>query len=82
MAIRTFRLTHIDARRLYGVACCDTAASRLRRNVRLRTRSPGSHDSSEGSRAIHGCPREPHTYERGGVRIRSAGYSLMLRFTD
>jgi len=69
MTKRPFRLTYINARRLYGVAGCDylpAPACSWRRLTRLGIpRGP-----TEASRAIHECHHGSQTLERGGHHPR------------
>src|SRR6266404_471879 len=54
MAIRSFRLTYIDARRPYGVAGCDTSL-RVAHVFPVAAHGRGVPDPTEANRAIHGC---------------------------
>src|SRR3954468_238417 len=77
MAIRTSRLTHIDARRLNGVAGCEPYSAVVRGNY-SRARRRWCADLTEVSRAIHGYNREPPCLG-GDDRPRVAQYSFLLR---
>ena len=79
MAIRPFRLTYIDARRLCGVAGCEHTLRMLRGND-PRFRRGAVRDLTEVSRAIHGSNREPPINARGDYRLRDAQYSVLLGF--
>src|SRR3954470_14694504 len=76
MAIRTFRLTHIDARRLYGVAGCATIRWSMAR-ARAAPRR-GLHDLTEACCAIHGPHHEPHSHRRNGSRRSDIRHALLL----
>src|SRR5690242_19319061 len=76
MAIRTSRLTYIDARRPYGVAGRSTlhCSSRTARAAPAR----GAHDLIEADRAIHGTNHEPHIHRRSRHRRRDIRHTLLL----
>ena len=78
MAIRSFRLTYIDARRPYGVAGCDTSL-RVPRLVSEAARGVGVPDLTEASRAIHGYDHEPQTIRLGGDSVRLLQLPVVFR---
>ena len=77
MALRPFRLTYIDARRLCGVAGFEQTLLQ----TQYRSLSLGRaccRDLTESSRAIHGRPLESQILERGERSPRFHRHTLVL----